>query len=698
MIVDQINTTKNKELLNLKGVGPKIASKLEKLNIFTQDDLLFHLPSRYEDRTSIKSLNSLKIGESSLIQGKILSSQIKIGNKRSLIVQISDNSSIINLRFFYFSQSQQNSFISNKTLRCFGEVRRGPKSLEMVHPEYQFVEENESLVENGYLTPVYPIVDGLSQKLIRSLASDLLKKLQTNKINIPNLIPTSLCTQFSLINIQHAIAELHQPIPKTNLQKIYEFKDPAHIRLIFEELLAHQLSIRKIKLSAKKKSSPRFKTPKDLLALFYQSLSFDLTNAQIKVVDEIKNDLSKNNPMLRLIQGDVGSGKTVVAMAAAIHAIANGWQVAFMAPTELLAEQHFENISIWANKLNIKCIWLSGKVKGKTRTQTLKDIETSNSQIVIGTHALFQEEVNYAKLGLIIIDEQHRFGVDQRLSLSNKGSSSITPHQLVMTATPIPRTLAMTAYADLDLSVIDELPKNRQPIETSIIPSIRREEVIQRVFKACQQGRQVYWVCPLIEESETLNCQAAELTAKNLSLTLPDLNIGLVHGRLKTKDKSSAMQDFSSGKINLLVATTVIEVGVDVPNASLIIIENAERLGLSQLHQLRGRVGRGTTKSHCVLLYEGKLSNIGKQRLGIMRDTNDGFLIAEKDLAIRGPGELLGTKQTGLLQLRIADLQRDQYLLSKISQASQIMIEKFPDHIDPLINRWLKGKTKYHNV
>jgi len=684
-------------LAAFKGIGPKSIEKFHKLGIFHPADLLFHLPYRYEDRTKIKSLSNLRPGESALIRGDIVQSQIKLGRRRSLLVRITDGSRFFSLRFFYFSAYQEKSFTEGKEIYCFGEVRRGPESLEMVHPEYNFADADKNMLSD-HLTPTYPTTEGLSQKLMRSVTKQAVDQLISGQLQLTDLLVDQIHKKLQLPTLEEAVIQLHEPNACSDTHALLNFQHPAQKRLIFEELLAHHLSLKQLRLHTKSFSAPTLNGKQTLTNNFIKNLPFQLTSAQQRVIDEIFSDLKNPQPMLRLVQGDVGSGKTVVAMATALQAISHGWQVAFMAPTEMLAEQHFENLQSWAEPLEVSIGWLSGKVKGKQRDATLEALKSGEIQILVGTHALFQNDVHYNKLGFIIVDEQHRFGVHQRLALKEKSQQSIVPHQLIMTATPIPRTLAMTAYADLDISIIDELPKGRQTIDTIVLPDSRREQVIERVKDACHQGRQAYWVCPLIEESEALNCQAAENTAANLQQMLEGLQIGLVHGRMKSEQKTEIMTAFKQGDIDLLVATTVIEVGVDVPNASLMIIENAERLGLSQLHQLRGRVGRGSTKSNCVLLFQGKLSQVGHERLSIMRETNDGFVIAERDLEIRGPGELLGTKQTGLLQLRVADINRDQYMFDQVEQAANIMIKEKPENIASIIQRWINQGLQYGNV
>ena len=592
----------------LRGIGPKSAEKFQKLGIFTINDLLFHLPYRYEDRTHVKPIGHLVSGTSAVVEGEIIDSQIKLGRRRSLLVRISDGSGFLTLRFFHFSKNQQTSFIKDKYIQCYGEVRRGPNGFEIAHPEYSFsTDENKKLTQD-HLSPVYHVTEGVHQSSIRKIIDQALLFLTSQENELFDLLPPSVSKKLKLPDLKNAVLQLHKPDIKTDTQELLNFKHPTQQRLILEELLAHHLSLKELRNKTLIHGSPAFLNENKLKEKFIEQLPFQLTNAQKRVIDEIRKDQGTSVPMLRLIQGDVGSGKTVVAMAATLQAIESGWQVAIMAPTETLAEQHFQNFSNWAEPLNLRVGWLTGKLKRSIRNTTLDDLEQGKIQLLVGTHALFQDEVKYAKLGLIIIDEQHRFGVHQRLALKEKGHKGNIPHQLIMTATPIPRTLAMTAYADLDLSIIDELPKGRQHIDTVVIPDSRREEIIQRVNEACKNGRQVYWVCPLVEESELLDAQAAESTAESLQTILPELKVGLVHGRMKSEQKSDVIAEFKNNNIDLLVATTVIEVGVDVPNASLMIIENAERLGLSQLHQLRGRVGRGNIKSNCVLMYNGKLS------------------------------------------------------------------------------------------
>lgn len=681
----------------IKGVGSKAAERLAKLAIFSIQDLLFHLPLRYEDRTRLYPIADLLPLVHASVQGEVQSSEIQFGKRRSWLVTLRDGSGSLTLRFFHFSAAQKNAVVKGTLLRCFGEVKRGPRGLEMLHPEYKVVQDQqpEQLVAET-LTPIYPTTEGLKQATWRNLTDAALQYLKQYAPD--EYIPTQLLQQ--PLSLADALRYIHRPPPDAALSLLEAGKHPAQQRLILEELIAQQLSMYKLRSQGQQQKAVTLPAPQALLQDFLSRLPFIPTNAQQRVVQDIERDLAKPLPMLRLVQGDVGSGKTLVAALAALHAIGNGYQVALMAPTELLAEQHAINFQRWFEPLNIQLAWLGGKSKGKARDNTLAAIADGSAQMIIGTHALFQQHVEFSKLALIIIDEQHRFGVHQRLALREKGGiAQHYPHQLVMTATPIPRTLAMTAYADLDTSIIDELPPGRTPVTTVAIPDSRRDDIIERVRQVVtEQQRQAYWVCTLIEESEALQCQAAEDTAALLQQALPELSIGLVHGRLKSAEKQQIMQQFSAGELNLLVATTVIEVGVDVPNASLMIIENPERLGLAQLHQLRGRVGRGSAASHCVLLYHAPLSRTAQSRLAVLRESNDGFVIAQRDLEIRGPGELLGTRQTGLMQFKIADLTRDSDLLPQARKIAASMWPHYQQNCLQLIKRWLANKEVYGNA
>jgi ATP-dependent DNA helicase RecG len=684
-------------------VGPQLATKLKKLGLYSIQDLLFHLPLRYIDRTQITPIGSIQPMTEVVIEGEVRASDVVFGRRRSLVCRLQDHTGVVTLRFFHFNRAQQERLKPGTTLRCFGEVRRGKSGVELYHPEYQYLDQANPPQLEDKLTPIYPATEGITQGRIRDLCGQALDLLKDHSVRelLPQDISTDLHRELAY-SLPDALRLLHNPPPGTALNLLAEGEHPAQQRLAAEELIAHNLSLLKLRQKVQQQQAPVLSEDKTASATFLDQLPFDLTTAQQRVATEISTDIGSAIPMLRLVQGDVGSGKTVVAALAAVQAIANGHQVALMAPTEILADQHRINFEQWLRPLGIRIAYLTGKVKGKAREVQLEAIADGTAKMVIGTHALFQETVEFNDLGLSIIDEQHRFGVHQRLALRKKGFSpegpslsGPAPHQLIMTATPIPRTLAMSAYADLDCSVIDELPPGRTPVETVVLSNLRRNDVIARVRASCSSGRQAYWVCTLIEESDVLEAQAAEVTAGELQLMLPELSIGLIHGRLKPREKLEIMAAFKAGEIDLLVATTVIEVGVDVPNASLMIIEDSARLGLSQLHQLRGRVGRGSLSSHCVLLYSPPISGNGSARLKIMRETNDGFKIAEKDLELRGPGEVLGTRQTGDMQLHIADLQRDAHMLPQIKNLAQDLLLNHPQNVDALITRWLGHSEQY---
>jgi ATP-dependent DNA helicase RecG len=680
----------------LKGVGPRNAERLAKLGIHSVQDLLFHLPMRYQDRTRIVPIGALRLGDQAVVQGRVELADVRYGRRRSLLVRLADGSGAIMLRFFHFSAAQKANMARGSTLRCYGEVRNGPGGVEIVHPEVQRVAEDAPAEVEQALTPIYPTTEGMHQLSWRDLTGRALELLGDG--GLEELLPKAVLEEFHMPPLAEAVRLLHRPPPDESAKLLSATAHPAQRRLALEELLAHQLGLRMLRQRQQRQGAPAMPCRGDLQASLLAALPFALTAAQQRVLAELQADLMQPRPALRLIQGDVGSGKTVVAALAALCCVEAGFQVALMAPTELLADQHLKNFDAWLSPLGVAVGWLSGRHKGRRRVQLLEQLETHALQVIVGTHALFQDDVVFAQLGLVIVDEQHRFGVHQRLALRDKGAAGQLPHQLVMTATPIPRTLAMTAYADLDLSVIDELPPGRTPVTTVAVPDTRRPQVVERVAQACAEGRQAYWVCTLIEESEALQAQAAEDTAATLGEALEGLRVGLVHGRLKGPEKAAVMAAFKAGEIDLLVATTVVEVGVDVANASLMVIENAERLGLSQLHQLRGRVGRGAQQSHCVLLYHPPLGESAQARLGVLRETNDGFVVARRDLELRGPGEVLGTRQTGEMQFRIADLLRDQDLVSAAQQIADRLLAEHPDHAPPLVRRWVGQRVHYADV
>jgi ATP-dependent DNA helicase RecG len=683
----------------LRGVGPRVAERLARVGLDSVQDLLFHLPHRYQDRTRICPIGTLRPGQSVGIVGEVELTQVQFGQRRSLVSVISDGTGRLWLRLFHFRATQQQTLARGTRVHCFGEVRRGPKGLEMVHPEFKALTNGQAVAVEEALTPYYPTTEGLHQLSLRNLTDQALELLGSTCHTLTELLPVSVLGELAFPSLNEALQTVHRPPPDCALASLENASHPAQRRLAFEELLAHHLSLKKRREALDALSAPQLGEPGAMTDAFLGSLPFNLTAAQSRVRGEITSDLCRSHPMHRLVQGDVGCGKTVVAALAALQAIESGHQVAFMAPTEILAEQHLRSFKEWFETLGISIGWLSGKLGSKRRRETLDALRSNELSMIIGTHALFQEGVEFHQLGLVVVDEQHRFGVHQRLSLLGKGQTGkLNAHQLIMTATPIPRTLAMTAYADLDTSVVDELPPGRKPIDTAAVSDARRSEVVERVHRACRDGAQAYWVCTLIDESEALQCQAATDASSELADALPDLRVGLIHGRMKSAEKDQAMTDFKSGVIDLLVATTVIEVGVDVPNASLMIIENAERLGLAQLHQLRGRVGRGSAKSVCVLMYHGPLSEIARTRLDALRQTSDGFEIARRDLEIRGPGELLGTRQTGMLAFRIADLVRDEAMFPDIETTAATLLESHTNNVSLLIERWLGDAINYADV
>ena len=681
-------------IISISGLGQKTSDRLNQLGIHTLEHLIFHLPSRYQDKTTITQLSDAKISDESLIEASIDRIEVIPSRHRQLLCYLSDNQNHrILLRFFHFNQYQKQAFVRGETIQCFGEIKVGREGLEMHHPEYRLITQEQKPLLESTLSPIYPLCSGVTQAKMKKWVNEALEALNTSIIDdyfekiINNTMPS----------LKDSLFLLHHPKQGEDLSKIESFTHISQQRLIIEELATHQLSLLKIKSARKSKKTTEFSINHSLSDKLLKSLDFKLTKAQNRSIEEINKDIASSNPMLRLLQGDVGSGKTIVAVFALLQAVENNFQTAVMAPTEILARQHLQSFSIYLNPLGIKVAFLSGSQNVQERREQLSLIENGEAQVVIGTHALFQEKVSFNNLALVIIDEQHKFGVHQRLSLSQK--AKITPHQLVMTATPIPRSLTMSAYADLDTSIIDELPPGRQAIETVALSNTRRDELIKKIKIISNEGRQIYWVCTLIEESEALRAESAEKTFTYLSSNLEDLNVVMIHGRLTKSEKEVIMKDFSEKRIDLLVATTVIEVGVNVPNASLMIVENAERLGLAQLHQLRGRVGRGAEKSACILMYQSPLSQTAKQRLDILRQSNDGFLIAQKDLELRGPGEILGTQQTGIASMKIANIVRDSYLLKQAGYYSSKMLTASLDNQNALIDRWIdEEKTHYFNA
>ena len=678
-------------LRQFKGVGPKVFSKLESMGLETVEDLLFHFPLRYQDKTRLSYIGELKEGMDAVVRGTIRASGIARGRRPTLIVKVDDGTGLITLRFFHFRRAQAQQLRIGDTITLFGQPRMVGGNTEFAHPEYM-VGDREPQLEEA-LTPVYPVTEGMGQSTMRNLTQQALTYLTQNP---PEDLLTGLPGDSP--SITDSIKFLHRPSPDANTAAIVAGEHPAQLRLALEELVAHQLSLLSRRARTHEKTAAPVSSRGKLADAITSQLPFTLTGAQQRVCEEILADLRKSTPMLRLLQGDVGSGKTLVAALTAAHMVESKHQVALMAPTELLSEQHFAGFQKWFEPLGINVLWLTGQIKGKVRKAALKRIEAGEVDIIVGTHALFQDAVVFKSLGLVLVDEQHRFGVNQRLSLTQRGLNEITPHQLTMTATPIPRTLSMVAYADLDCSTIDELPPGRKPITTALIDNDRRQSVIERVGNACQQGRQAYWVCALIEESEALDATAAEVTAEQLEAALPGLRIGLLHGRISSQEKGDIMAAFAGHDLDILVATTVIEVGVDVPNASLMIIENAERFGLAQLHQLRGRVGRGAVESHCILMYQSPLSQTARDRLTVMRESQDGFVLAEKDLEIRGPGEVLGTRQTGVSSFRVARLPEHNELLEKAQDIASNMVSTDAQRAEKIEQRWTRTLEAFAHV
>ena len=678
----------------MKGVGPKLAENLLRMGVERIGDLLCLLPIRYEDRTEIRPLGGLKPGEKVLVEGELELAEVVFRHRRSLLCRISDGTGAIVLRFFHFRKTQQQTLSRGVRLRCFGNVRAGPTGLEMIHPEYKILTAGSEPLTN-VMTPIYPTTEGLQQQRLRRLTQQAVNILE--HVPLTDYLRDQLPEDWPTLN--QALRFLHGPPQGSKLDLLLHGTHPCQRRMALEELVAQRLSLRQLNIRRMRSRATPLKDVNKLVPQLRSQLPFVLTSAQETALDDILSDIATVVPMHRLLQGDVGSGKTIVAAIAALVSASAGSQTGFMAPTELLVEQHFSNLCDWLRPLGIEVVRLTGAVMGPARSKVLSSIAAGQAQVVVGTHALFQQGVQFRKLALMIVDEQHRFGVHQRLKLKQKGQKGVlSPHQLVMTATPIPRTLAMTAYADLDCSIIDELPPGRQPVQTAVVPESRRPQLIQRVLAHCRAGRQAYWVCPLIEESEVVDSQAAAKVGRELELALPELAVGLIHGRMRSQEKDTIMRRFKEGGLDLLVATTVIEVGVDATNASLMIIENSERMGLSQLHQLRGRVGRGSEVSSCVLLYKSPLSEVAQQRLRVIRETSDGFLVAQKDLELRGPGEVLGTRQAGIMHLKVADLVRDSDLLPQVIKLSDELLEKYPQRVSPLIRRWTSGATEYAKV
>ena len=648
------------DLLDLKGVGEKGLIKLNKIGIRTVEDLLFHLPIRYQDKTKLTKISDLEPGNKYFIEGVVEKSNIIFYKKRMFLVRLSDSSGFIQLRFFYFNKSQMRNFSEGQKVRCYGELRLANKVKEMVHPECELIDQNNIKKLDEYLTPVYPITEGLQQHRIRNIVRQSLAMLKSGKISFPEILPKKILEKYNLVDINTALLSIHNPSGNESFEELVNSENINKKRLVFEELLAHQLIFKRIKALNKRLTSFKLDNNDEPIKKLISKLSFEPTKSQIVVMNEIIADMQKDMPMMRLVQGDVGCGKTLVALFAALHAISNGYQVAFMAPTEILSEQHYQSIKLMLKDFNINISILYSGIKAKEKETIIEDIKLGNTDLIIGTHALIQNQINFSNLALVIIDEQHKFGVHQRMTLTTKGKKHDTfPHQLILTATPIPRTLAMSLYGNLEYSAINEMPKGRQDIDTIAISEERRSEVLEKISSKCKDGSQVYWVCPLINESEVLECKAATNTYKELQSKLKNINIGLIHGRMKMAEKEEVMSNFRNKKIDVLVSTTIIEVGLDVPNATVIIIENSERMGLSQLHQLRGRVGRGNKKSSCILIFKSGLSELARKRIDILRKCSNGFDIAKEDLDLRGPGEILGKKQKGDINFKIANIARD---------------------------------------
>ena len=678
------------DITQLRGAGPQLAARLAQLGIHQMEDLLWHLPLRYRDLTRCSRIGALRVHDDALVEGTVRACHVVFGKRRSLLCLIQDSSGVLALRFYHFSNKQQQQLSPGARIRAWGEVRRGSSGVEMYHPEYRLIDAGAPPPLADRLTPVYPITNGLQQTRLRQLIAQAL----TQDALLHDWIPTELLPDTLRTPLRDALHYLHQPPTDAPVHLLQTGNHAAQTRVAFEEMVAHHLSLLRVREQLQRDPAMSLPPLAAQQQRFLQHLPFTLTSAQRRVSQDIAGDMAKPIPMLRLVQGDVGSGKTVVAALAILQAVAHGKQAALMAPTDILARQHFSQFDAWFSALGYRVVWLASQTAARTRRDALAALTDGTAHIAVGTHALLESDVAFQDLVLVVTDEQHRFGVRQRLTLQEKGGHH-APHQLIMTATPIPRTLAMTAYADLDCSVIDERPPGRTPVTTVLVEQARRHQVIERLRHACESGRQAYWVCTLVEESDALQCQAAETVATELRETLPGLSIGLVHGRMKPAEKNAVMDAFKHNTIQLLIATTVIEVGVDVPNASVMVIENPERLGLAQLHQLRGRIGRGATASHCVLLYSTPLSSLARERLSVLRDSDDGFVIAEKDLQLRGPGEFLGTRQTGEINFRLADLSRDAAWLPQVKHCAEQLLRHHPTHVAPLIHRWLPSGERY---
>ena len=690
------------KITELKGVGPETAARLEKLHLRSIEDLLFHFPLRYQDKTRIVPIGELRPGQAALVEGRVVDARVAYAGRRVLIVQIGDDIGWLQLRFFHFSMAQKAGFQPGQKLCAYGEVRSARAALEIIHPEYRLFGAHHAALLERYYTPVYPATEGLAQKSLRRLARAAVAWFQKPENRLEELLPGEVVRELGAagaIATQEALCLLHEPPAGTDLALLTEGRHPARKRLAFEELLANVLSLKRLRARQRRHKARVLDCEGRLFRELVCALPFALTAAQRKVIGEIRQDARRESPMMRLVQGDVGSGKTLVATAALLQAIEAGFQAALMAPTEILAEQHYDNLRELLASSGVSVCALSGRQKTRARQAALRRIRDGRAQLIIGTHALFQEAVEFPRLAMIVVDEQHRFGVHQRLLLKEKGAhGEVRPHQLIMTATPIPRSLAMTMYADLDYSVIDELPPGRKQIKTIALPETRRDEVIARLYESCRDGAQAYWVCPLIEESESLQCRAAEASYRHLRDVMPDLKLGLIHGNLHGDEKEAVMRAFKDGAVNLLVATTVIEVGVDVANATLMIIDNAERLGLAQLHQLRGRVGRGRRQSSCVLIYAPPLSDKAARRIRVMRKSNDGFEIAAEDMRLRGPGEIMGTRQAGQIHFRVADLSRDAEQVQQVLKVADDFAARHPRRAEKLTQRWLGKFARYAEV